>query len=422
MTDDREYSYAVELGEHQLTAIRKMKNGCILTGGVGTGKSRTSLAYYYLAIMQGSLVINGHGVTTPPKKPMDLLIVTTAKKKHSLEWEKEALKFGLSTDESLSMGNVRVTIISWNMLPKFKDVKNVFVIFDEQRLVGSGAWVKAFIEIAKHNPWIILSATPGDVWLDYVPAFVANGFYRNRTEFLRRHAIFTHYGSFPKLERYVDTHILEELRARILVDMPYSRHTIRHVNNILVSYDRDSFERVTKDRWHIYEDRPIQEVSELFSVMKKVVNSDPSRIGAVMQLLEKHSKLIIFYNFNYELDMLRVLMNTLGINYGEWNGQKHEALPSGDRWIYLVQYTAGAEGWNCVETDAIVFWSLNYSWRLMEQAKGRIDRMDTKYVDLHYYLLRSTSKIDQAIMRALTEKREFNEKEYITQKQFDLVA
>lgn len=395
---------ALELYPHQIEAVKKMHNGCILKGGVGVGKSITALHYYYTRVCKGS---PPGADFKPMADPRDIYIITTAKKRDTLEWEKDAAAFGLGFEPNPS--GVRIYIDSWNNIAKYKEVKNAFFIFDEQRLVGSGAWVKAFLHIAKSNQWVILSATPGDVWSDYIPAFIANGFYRNRTEFLRRHAVYSYFGDYPKLDRYIETGVLESLRQRLLVDMPYPRHTIRHTVNIIVDYDQAKFSQVWRDRWNILEDRPIKDVSELYSLMRRVVNSDVSRIAAVMELMEKHPKLIIFYNFNYELDALRTLMTTLGIEYAEWNGQKHQQLPEGERWIYLVQYTAGAEGWNCTTTDAVVFWSLNYSYRITEQAKGRIDRLNTPFIDLYYYFLRSSSYIDQQINKALVEKKDFNE-------------
>ncbi len=399
----------VDLYPHQTKALREMKNGCILRGGVGTGKSRTAIAYYILDCM-GRFKINGAGGFKAMDRPRDLYIITTAKKRDDLEWLEEASNFGIGRTESLY--GTRITVDSWNNILAYKDVQNAFFIFDEQRLVGRGAWVKAFLDIAKRNRWILLSATPGDNWMDYVPVFIANGFYKNRSEFIHEHVVFSPYAKFPKVERYTGTGVLEKYRRQILVEMPYSRHTIRHVENYTVEYDKALFDRVWKDRWNVYEDEPIKDVAELFRVARKVVNSDPSRLGAVLKLLEKHPKLIIFYNFNYELEMLRTLKTTLGIDVGEWNGHKHEPVPVSDKWVYLVQYTAGAEGWNCITTDAMVYYSLNYSYKINEQGKGRIERLNTPYTDLYYYILRSGSPIDQAIYKSLLTKENFNEKQY----------
>lgn len=404
---------AIKLYPHQLKALKEMKNGIILKGGVGTGKSITSIAYYFIRDSGGNLNVNGTGDFEPFKRPKDLYIITTARKRDGKDWEGECAPFGLSTEREASFGNVKVTVDSWNNIVNYKEVKDAFFIFDEQRLVGSGAWVKAFIKIAKANSWIVLSATPGDNWMDYIPVFVANGFYKNRTEFLRRHVVYNNFSKFPKVDHYVETGILHALRRRVLVDMPYERHTVRHVRNHIVEHDKETFETVLKKRWHIYEERPIRDVAELFLVMRKLVNSDPSRLEAVKKLYEKHPRLIIFYNFNYELDMLRTLKDELGVPVTEWNGHKHEDIPESDSWIYLVQYTAGAEAWNCVSTDTIIFYSLNYSYKINEQAKGRIDRMNTKYTDLNYYILRSSSAIDTAITKSLAGKRSFNEKDYI---------
>lgn len=381
----------IQLRPHQIQALDKMKNGCILKGGVGSGKTLTALSYYLKY-----------------ESPKDIYVITTAKKRDSLDWNREAASLGVGRSDDATVAGV-LTVDSWNNIGRYLDVRDAFFILDEQRLVGSGAWVKTFIKIAQRNRWVLLSATPGDTWMDYVPVFVANGFYKNRTEFIRRHVVYSRFSKFPKIERYVETGILEKYRRRVLVDMPYARHTVRHEETVSVDYSKELFDKVTKERWHIYEDRPLTDVSELFSVMRKTVNSDYSRLGSLMKLTEKHPRLIIFYNFNYELESLRTLGKTLEIPLAEWNGHKHQEIPDTDRWLYLVQYTAGAEGWNCISTNAIVFYSLQYSYKIFEQAKGRIDRMDTPYVDLYYYILRSGSAIDNMIWKALKFKETFSE-------------
>jgi len=413
----------VQLGKHQLDAIEKMKNGCILTGDVGSGKSRTAIAYYYLKACGGGLRINGFGDQSPMLKPMDLLVFTTAKKRDSLDWEEEALPFGISKEWALSHGGVSITVDSWNNIAKYQDVENAFIIYDEQRLVGSGAWVKAFLKMAKKNEWILLSATPGDVWVDYVPVFIANGFYKNKTDFYAKHVVFKPFSKYPKIDRYVETGILQKYRHQISVDMPFGRHTTRHVKNVLVDYDKLKFDEVVKKRWNPYTDEPIKDVGELFRVMRKIVNSDPSRMAAVHKLMTKHDRLIVFYSFNYELEALReIALTHPEVTVSEWNGQNHDEVPTSDKWVYLVQYTAGSEGWNCITTNATVFFSLNYSYKINHQAKGRTDRMNTTYENQYYYILRSMSAIDTAINKSITLKKDFNEKKFLNQVGYDLAA
>lgn len=408
---------AVELSPHQIKAANELSNGKILKGVVGSGKSRTALYYYFTKILEGDLKTNGKGEFSPPVRSVDIYIITTAKKRESGDWEAEASKFAISSSPKWSYGGVKLTVDSWNNITNYKDIKNAFFIFDEQRLVGSGAWVKAFLTIAKHNSWIVLSATPGDNWMDYVPIFIANGYYRNRTEFLRRHVVFNHFKTFPSIDHYVEISHLDSILRRIIVEVPFEKHTVRHVENIIVDYDKEKFDRVYKDRWNIYEDRPIKDISELFRVMRKLVNTDTSRIGAILELMEKHKRLIIFYNFDYELSILRMITGGLfqdtPIDYAEWNGHKHQPIPTSDRWVYLVQYTAGAEGWNCTTTNTVVLYSLNYSYKINEQVKGRIDRMDTPYIDLYYYVLRSGSVIDISIAKAIAQKKNFNERSLV---------
>lgn len=404
---------AIELRDYQIDAIRKMKNGCILCGGVGSGKSRTALAYYYLhegGSMMSLLGCDYEPMSDPPK---DLYIITTAKKRDSLEWEKEMNPFLLSTDDSINLYENHVIVDSWNNIGKYKDVKNSFFIFDEQRVIGNGSWVKTFLTIAKANSWVLLSATPGDTWMDYIPVFVANGFYKNRSDFIDKHVIYKRFSKFPQVDRYWDTGRLIRLRKKILVDMDFDRQTVSHHEDIYVPYDTQTYREIQRNRWDIWKDKPITNASELCYDLRKVVNSDESRQTALLQIFEKHPKIIVFYNFDYELDILKGLYYRDEVTIAEWNGHKHQPVPEGDSWVYLVQYTAGAEGWNCVRTDTIVFYSQNYSYKIMQQAAGRIDRLNTPYTDLYYYHFKSRSGIDLAISKALKEKKNFNEGKFV---------
>jgi len=601
----------MELYQHQKEAVGKLHNGSILRGEVGNGKSKVAVAYYM-----------------KNEKPCDIYVITTAKKRESLDWDREFVRYGIGKKIDETVGGV-LTVDSWNNITNYTEVYDAFFIFDEQRLIGSGAWSAAFIKIAKRNNWIMLTATPGDTWLDYIPVFVANGFYKNRTEFKREHVVYKPYTRFPKVERYVGVNKLVRYRNLITVEMPYQKHTVRNIKTVHVEYDPKLFERALKKRWHVYENRPLRNVAELFYVMRKVVNSDSSRLMAVTELMQKHPKLIVFYNFDYELEILRSLnrnsncqtlsldeidttlpihingmdqtqnqkeenkwqtkpqenslldsMNkngngpitsksgkTLGgkpiqdiqfeedeqklsphlisknslktsmnqqnknikndsenrnknntlsndtinitslsmdpkselqknkklelensmmnnssdsekswemdkcliqtpvyttslalesqtnsnslsnasavipilvnsnqeserttnttytldsgstyqnVEVAEWNGHLHQEIPKTDRWVYLVQYVAGAEGWNCVETDAMCFYSLTYSYKIWHQAFGRIDRLNTLFTDLYYYVLMSNSPIDKAISKSLAGKKSFNEKKFST--------
>ena len=379
---------------YQYDAVKSMHNGCILNGGVGSGKSRTSLYYFWSK--------NG-GDMDPYREPsvnQQLVIITTAMKRDTHEWEHELSLFG--------EGKIDAIIDSWNNIKKYTDIKGAFFIFDEQRVVGYGAWTKAFLKITKANEWILLSATPGDTWSDYIPVFIANGFYKNKTDFSNQHIIWNRQCTFPKIDRYVDTGILLRQRESLLVDMNFKRPTVAHHIDVECSYDKAQYKTAMKERWDPFKNEPIAQASGLCYVLRKIVNSDDSRIEATINLLRKKKRAIIFYNFNYELEALRNALNDLGYAYSEWNGQCHEKIPNGDEWAYLVQYSAGAEGWNSTETDTIIFYSLNYSYKIMAQAAGRIDRLNTPYTDLYYYHLKSFASIDIAIAKAIDNKRIFN--------------
>lgn len=397
------------LYDFQLRAVRNCRNGSILNGSVGSGKSRTGLFYYFKE--QGGWIEGSN--YTPMKNPKDLYIITTAKKRDSLEWQQELIPFRLSVDPETNYYNNKVVIDSWNNIKKYVEVKGSFFLLDEDRLNGSGAWVKAFLKIAKNNDWIVLSATPGDVWLDYWAVFVANGFYKNKTEFQREHIVYSRYTKFPMVERYLNTQRLERLRDRILIDMTVQRHTKPHHEDVYCNYDIPFYKDVFKRRWDPYKQEPIQQASSLCYILRRIVNTDESRQVALLELLEEHPKAIIFYNFDYEREILLNLGYAEGTKIAEWSGHAHQPVPTGSKWVYLTQYTSGCEGWNCITTDCIIFYSQNYSYKVMTQAAGRIDRLNTKFIDLYYYHLKSRSGIDLAISKALKEKKVFNERRYI---------
>ena len=401
----------LQLRDYQEKAISEMKNGCILCGGVGSGKSITALGYYYMRVCGGSFDKNGVPGNMKIKK--DLYIITTARKRDTLEWEGDMAPFLLSTDPKLSYCMAKVVVDSWNNISKYREVTNAFFIFDEQRVIGSGAWVKSFLKITKSNGWILLSATPGDTWTDYIPVFIANGFYRNRTDFIREHVVYSRFSKFPKIDRYVNTGKLIKYRNQLLVDMDFKRETISHHEDISVNYDKILYKDTMKRRWDPFKDEPIQNAGVLCYILRRIVNSDESRLAAVMEIFEKNPRVIIFYNFDYELELLSSLYYGEGVEVAEWNGHRHQAVPESESWVYLVQYTAGAEGWNCIKTDTIIFFSQNYSYKIMQQAAGRIDRLNTPYRDLYYYHLKTKSGIDLAISKALSEKRNFNERKYL---------
>lgn len=392
---------------HQEKAIEQLRSGSILCGGVGSGKSRTSLGYFLIKECNGDLD------REKIKSPKNLLIITTAKKRDEKEWDSECEVFGLSQNVDESFCGIEVTIDSWNNIKKYVEFQNGFVIFDEQKVVGSGAWVKAFYKIASKNHWILLTATPGDSWMDYIPVFVANGYYKNRSSFLFEHAIYDRYSKYPRISRWLGNERLERIRNNILVEMPFEKKTNRHEIIVSVDYNKMLYKTVVRDRWNPYDNKPIENSSELYALMRKVVNRDESRLEAIVNIFSKHKRLIIFYSFDYELEILKSLDKVLSdVKIAEWNGHKHEQVPETDSWIYLVNYMSGAEGWECIKTDTIVFYSQQYSYRIAEQSMGRIDRLNTPYIDLYYYWLRSKAWIDVAIGRAMIHKKDFNERRH----------
>ena len=392
--------------DYQLDAIRKMHNGCILCGGVGSGKSRTSLAYYY-SRMGGDLYDTSKKFSMMTR-PKDLYIITTARKRDTAEWSVDMAPFLLSPHPDANEYDNQVIVDSWNNIEKYVNVKDSFFIFDEQRVVGYGKWAKTFIKIARNNEWILLSATPGDKWEDYMAVFIANGFYRNKSEFEYYHIVYNPRTTFPQVLQYINVELLIQHRDELLVDMDFKRKTTSHHEEIAIRYDGELITQVIKTRQNL-EGEPIENAAQFCSVLRQITFSDESRVVALLELIEKHPTAIIFYNYDFELDILKSIDYGDDVEIAEWNGHKHEPVPTSSKWVYLVNYAAGAEGWNCITTDTIIFYSQNYSWRIMNQAQGRIDRLNTPYMNLWYYHLVSRSPIDRAITRALRTKGKFNE-------------
>lgn len=393
----------LNLYDHQKRAIEKLKPGSVLVGGVGSGKTLTALVYFFEKVCGGKTPQSNDNTYIPRRIEKDLYVITTAKKRDSFDWEKEAANLPLKI----------AAVDSWNNITKYVGIKDAFFIFDEQRLVGNGVWVKSFLKIVKNNQWILLSATPADTWMDLVPLFIANGFYKNRSEFLRRHVVYSRFSKFPKVERYLEVSRLIALRDSILINMHFKRNTVSHEINVICNFSKEKQRQLITDRWNIFDQEPVRDVSQLCYLLRKLVNSDIDRLVKLNELYARHKKIVIFYNFNYELEILRKFSHDNGIPCSEWNGHKHEPIMETDSWLYLVQYASGAEGWNCTETDTIVFYSQNYSYRIMIQAAGRIDRLDTKYIDLYYYKFISNSIIDLSIDKALKNKQTFNEHRFM---------
>lgn len=398
----------------QIQAVRQLQNGSILAGGVGSGKTLTSLAWYLTSVCNAASFKKGGSLAKKKVKGSPTLyVITTAKKRDSLEWEEEAARLGLSTDPACSFTGSSIVVDSWNNIGKYSDREHAVFFFDEQRASGSGRWVKEFLKITRKNTWLLLSATPGDVWMDYLPVFMAHGFFRTRTEFMEDHVIFDRFAKYPKVKRYIGEAKLQRLRRSILVEMPVERHTTRERETVYCDYDHDLYKWVVKNRMDPWTEEPLKDAGGVCRILRKVVSDNDWRSEQAKRILSSNERVIVFYNYNYELDRILAVAESLGLPTAQWNGHRHDAIPAEPRWVYICQYTSAAEGWNCTSTDTVLFWSLNYSWRVTEQCEGRIDRLNTPYSRLKYYFLESHSSIDEAVRRSLSSKKMFNERAFV---------
>lgn len=392
-----------------MDAVNRMHNGCILVGSVGSGKSRTGL-FYYFKECGGWIDEYGYKPMTNPK---DLIIITTAKKRDSLEWLGELTHYLLYPDENgkTKFGNT-IIVDSWNNIGKYENLKDAFFLLDEQRLVSYGSWTKTFLKIAKYNDWIMLSATPADTYSDYLPVFLANGYFRTKTEFNHEHVVFSRFTKYPKIDRYINTTRLDRLVQRTLVTMDYTHKINKHNEDVFCSYDVRLYHDTIKNRWNYFENEPLKDAGGLCYALRRIVNSHESRQVKLLEILENHPRAIIFYSYNYERDILLSLAYGEDVEVAEWTGHKHEPVPQSEKWVYICQYTSACEGWECTRTNCTIFFSQTYSYKVLTQAAGRVDRLNTPYDDLYYYHLRSRSGIDLAITRALNSKKKFNERKF----------
>lgn len=393
----------MKLFRDQRDAVDRLRSGSVLFGGVGSGKSVAALAYFHDKVCDGNCEEE-----VAPKKKVPLYIITTAKKRDLKEWDLDLARFGMSTDDN-TLIKMPIVIDSWNNIKKYREKKNSFFIFDEQCVTGKGAWVKSFLRIVKLNQWIMLSATPGDKWEDYIPIFIANGFYKNRRDFSDQHLVYDMYAKYPKVRAYMNVPKLERERKKVLVKMEDRRSTTRKHITVHVDYNKENYGTIVRKRFNPYLGKPVKNVSQYCALQRYAAAKGKYRPNAIADIAKKHKKVIVFYNFDYELEDLLTLRDRLpGYKINQYNGHAHDDLPTGTKWLYLVNYGSGDKGWNCTKTDTLVYYSLPYSYRKFEQAAGRIDRINTPYTTLYYYILISHARIDGKVQLCIRRKQNFN--------------
>lgn len=376
---------AVTFKDYQKRAINQMHNGCILCGGVGAGKSLTSLGYIDKVYPSGTVYI-----------------ITPARKRNTGEWFDDIRKN--------DMDETRFVVDSWNNLSKYKDVKDAFFLFDEQKVSGKGTWAKSLIRIAKSNQWILLSATPGDTYDDYATVLIANGFVRNRTTWYDEYCV-TKSQPFFHIVDHKNKDVIDMMIRRIFIKMDYQSDKKR-IERVIPIQARSAGEEKEILMTHKAPgaQMPFTTFAAAIAYVRMNCYDKSKKTEALRKIIEKHKKIIVFYNFLSEkLEIERAAIDAnVTINF--YNGQRHDPIPDTDEWVYGVQYNSGAEAWNCITTNAMVFYSPNYSYKTMEQAHGRIDRVNSPYECLYYYMLLNELNIDNKVMNALSSKKDFNEK------------
>lgn len=135
------------------------------------------------------------------------------------------------------------------------------------------------------------------------------------------------------------------------------------------------------------------------------------KLAAFSDLLESTSdRLIVFYNFNAELDALKHISDILGRVSSIVNG-KYKDLYAYDQKndsVTFLQYQAGAMGLNLQKANKIVYFTPPLSSELFEQSKKRIHRIGQNKPCFYYYLI-CKSSVEEKIYRTLKMRKDYTE-------------
>lgn len=135
------------------------------------------------------------------------------------------------------------------------------------------------------------------------------------------------------------------------------------------------------------------------------------RYSMIKELLEStNDRMVIFYNFNAELEQLKVICEELDKPISQVNGSVKDLdnFENIDNTVLLVQYQAGAMGLNLQKANKIIYFSLTESSDLFEQSKKRIHRIGTTQ-PCFYYILMCENSVEEDIYKSLLLKQDYND-------------
>lgn len=400
---------AKELYEFQKDAIKQLLRGKhFIISGVGSGK--TAMALIWAEYKQKQT------------RKTKLLIVTTASKSKTGDFEREADEWAPALKKSLSS----FSVLSWHKLKTWvdahaKSLGDYIVIFDEVQRGSAGVssgMGKAFLKITGgNNTWAAFTGTPGDTWLKFYPYFTACGLVKGKTSFLANYANVQTYKGYPEIVswRYEDK--LKEMWAKIsyapdtqkvMSELPEQTHKV-------FTFKRPpKYNKTIKTRYS--EDGEFLDTAGAFcaELRRQCFTKDKQEwIKDFVDGLE--SGCVFFYNFVKTGNMLEeIIQKALPKGARVWRiDGKHHDIPTattiGPKDMVLCQWQSGSEALNLQFLHYWVAVELCYSYSTANQARGRIRRLGQKHPQWYGYLL-TEGTIEQDILQCLKNKGEFSEK------------
>lgn len=134
------------------------------------------------------------------------------------------------------------------------------------------------------------------------------------------------------------------------------------------------------------------------------------KLSAFEDLLEStNDRLIVFYNFNSELERLKEICEKFDKPTSEVNGAKHDLTNYNDcdNSVTLVQYQAGSMGINLQLSNKIIYFTPPLSSELFEQSKKRIHRIGQNHPCFYYQL---KCGIEEKIYGTLAMRKDYTDK------------
>lgn len=398
------------LYEYQKKVIDKADSSWLFALGTGTGKTILSI-HHYLKHYNGE----------------SLLIIAPAQKVLEGGWDREVQRVA-------NFYNIQIQydVMSYGVLAKKWNLyKGWFVIFDECHYVKNPTSQrgKAALNLTRISTnFSLLSATPSsNGWADTINYMLMFNFYRNKTQFIKEHAIHeTKFFGQKQIKVIADWKDQDKLKMLYQsISTKLSKDDCLDLPPLIFEdvYFKVSkeYEIIRKKRVLETENGPIayDTVMKLQHGLRFYANQKDKLSYTEMLAESTNENIVIFYYYQQEKDdLVKVLAKNKKIY--EVSGKVNH-LPSRDQWdelkntVTLVQYQAGAAGIELQYCNLVIFYTPTFSFQDYDQALGRAYRNgQTKKVTVYRYITKKS--VEEHVYRSLAEKKDFTEslfKEYV---------